>query len=638
VVKFNSGRYTFFHSVSDIDGALVPGQEALDAGVIQLGTNPVSGGDTMIANPGGLNRAKVVVYSGANVLRGQPLFFGSNDLVFNDDSAYLRIAIQNTLNTNILLNGAQFQLQDDLRMGGSSVIVGDGIVDFNFRRLSLGGANSVWDGNLLFAVPDLQFNGAVVLNGIWFFYGETGNQLNGNGTVIDLSGGGVLWILEGSDIAFSSVYIKGLGDGEGTIIVDPGATLHFSDVTLEMDSDYVVRSGTWQIDGPTTVITRDHILQFADSDDGSTSGKLIVNNTSLNYNTGVKEDNFNIRPRLSEDLDHKYVEEIGSGLIAALYFNPISSFNYLNGNAANRVQPTRAVTTKTPTTKAVTRYVMVGPDRPLPINPVLDDQGHITYDVTIDGNSYFMGFTRTDQKVLIVTANVQATTQNIIMRELSPDHIQLEDGATLTFGDQTNIVLAKNEKLTYPWYCTGNVLLRGSGAILDLSNGGALVVKGANSTLMLDSVIITGVTGNNIRCLDASSKIIFKNVKLIFSGDATYDTGGIDIMDDVTMVGPNALTYRSDQPFRILANSTLYWLRGFGFMYAPISGSSNLFNLLDYTSILWLDEATFVAEGAGVTLTTGQFYLRDQNYQSGKIILDPSLTVDAPGGATFESI
>jgi hypothetical protein len=87
-----------------------------------------------------------------------------------------------------------------------------------------------------------------------------------------------------------------------------------------------------------------------------------------------------------------------------------------------------------------------------------------------------------------------------------------------------------------------------------------------------------------------------------------------------------------------LANSTLYLIRNVGFTYAPASGAGNLFQLLDYTSILLLDEATITAAGAGFTLTTGQFYLRDQNYQSGVITLDPSLTVDSPAGATFEPI
>ena len=138
-IRFKRGVYSFFNSQSELDGVLEP--QGVDSLIKLAETEEIDGG-TMIANPGGLSRTKLKTLPGVNLLRGQPLFFGVSDIELYDKSTLLAFAIQNTLNTNITLNGGQMFLQDDLRLGDDSVVLDSGYVVFNNRRLSLGGKQS----------------------------------------------------------------------------------------------------------------------------------------------------------------------------------------------------------------------------------------------------------------------------------------------------------------------------------------------------------------------------------------------------------------------------------------------------------------------------------------------------------------
>jgi hypothetical protein len=623
-IKFDHGVYTFFNSVSDVSAVLNPNRN-----MVQLEAVDINGTDgTMIANPGGLNGVRVDAIQGVNFLRGQPLFFGTDDILLRDESTILSVAIQNTLNTNVWLREGVLLLQDDLRLGDDSVIKDSGHVIFNKRRLSLGGKISVWNGDILWqSAQDMQMNSAVTLNGKWSFLGE--NQINGNGNVIDIANGGSIAVLGGSILRLAGVQIKGLGI-LGKIALAPDAVLILSDVVIEMESDYDVTSGKIMIEGNSSIITKDHLLTFKDSADGLTRGKLIVDRVSLTYDPASSIDNLNIRPMLIQDPEHKYIEVLGNAEIRAYRADPLTFHNYKFASALQR-------------------YSIVAPYRPFQIYPVTNpDTNELEYDVEINGNTNFLGFTKTNEKILIVSENVKAKTTNIHMRDLSPQHIKLETGSSIVFGDQTQVNIARNEVLDYPWVFENNTILRGGGNILELGPNGAIVLQGQNSQLLLDGIVIKGISAEKIRCLDNSSKIVLQDVKWIQDGDFTYNLGGLEILNDVYMIGGFTIDavgdyfylnfdYRSSQPLRINLNSTLWLTRDMYLTIAPIDDNTGILQLEGPSAALSMDQATLAATNpSGIDLQTGRLVLRDYNYFIGNIRIGNNVILDQPTGVTLE--
>lgn len=627
-IQFNRGIYNFFNSISEVQGVLVP-----DINTIQLGADANNDGGTMIANPGGLATVLVQNLPGRDILRGQPLFFGPNDLTIKDPTTILAIAVQNTVNTNITLNGGALFLQDDLCLGDDAIIVDNGTVVFNNRRLSLGGKKSQWDGRIIWdSTLDLTLNSAITLNGTWIFTGAEG-QINGNGNVIDLAGGGSIIVAEDSILRLAAVQIKGLGAG-GFIKLLPNSTLVLTNAVLEMDGDFNFDAGTVLVEGNSTVVTKGFIMSFVDGPNGS-KGKLVVDRVGLKYDTLATIDQLNIRPALINDPNREHVEIFGNGDIGTIRQDTVSFHNYRSEGT-------------------LLKYAIVAPYRKFEIFPeVIGDsqtgESQLNYKVIVNGNTNFMGFTHTSQKIFTVTENVHATLQHITMRDLSPKHIQFDPGSHLVFGEGTDISLAENEKLDYPWIFEGNVKLYGGGKTLELEGDGEIVLRGENSVLLLDGLVLKGVTHRNIRCLRDSSKIKLRNVKWIQKGDFFYTMGALDILDDVSMIGSFvedpinntfrffSFNYESTQPFTILNNATLQLTRNMNFTYAPVNAAQDLLVLADPSSALFLNQSTLAAP-TGLTLSTGQLIVRDRNFISGNITFDSSLLINISSGATLEQI
>ncbi len=611
-IRFNRGAYTFFNSISDLNGSLSPASN-----IISLDFDPADAGGTMIANPGGLARVQVFAKPGLNLMRGQPLFFGAQDLTLQNNTTGLAVAVQNTVNTNIRLNGGVLFLQDDLRLGDDSVILDSGTVIFNNRRLSLGGKASNWNGRIIWdASLDLQINSAITLNGEWIFFGEEG-QINGNGNVIDIANGGSIVVLEGSLLRMAGVHIKGLG-ALGSIKLAKDATLVLSDVVIEMEADYNFDSGTILVEGNSTIITKNYILSFIDGPDGAV-GKLIVDRVALTYDTLASIDQLNIRPPLIQDPMRNHIEIIDQGEIRTIRSDTVTFHNY-------RSEP------------LLQKYAIVAPYRKFEVFPEVNNM-NFNFNVVIDGNTNFLGFTRTDEGIFIITDGVQATTQNITMRDLSPKHVVFKPGSSLTFGDKTTISFARNETLDYKWVFEGSTILKGAGNILELGPNGEIEVRGPNATLLLDGITIKGITGNKIRCLQNSSRIILKNVKWIQSGNAVYRNGGISVLDDSAMSGGFgfAFNYLSTEPFNILSNATFSLVRDMVFNLAPTNNATNILQPADASAVLLLDQATLGAT-PGQTIAAGRVVVRNRNFVQGSVTFGPGVILDKPSGATLEQI
>lgn len=561
--------------------------------VIELGYNPdPTDFDFFIANPGGL-RHKILIKPAGYFLRGQPLFFGKNDIVLQDNTTLLSIAIQNTLNTNIILNGGYLLLQDDLRLGDDAILKGGGLVVFNNRKLSLGGASSTWSDDIKwYSTLDLQLNNETILNGTWAFYGD--GLINGNGNVLDISGGGTIAIMPYSTLRLSGVKLKGLGSGN--LLMGEGSSLIITDVEIEMNSNFTFDSGDVYVIGDSTVITKNYTLTFASNEESGTKGTLTVDRVALTYDTLSYSDSHNIRPTTDEDPAHEFVKVIGGGSIRTLRVESISFTNF--GNKYNKLM----------------RYAILWPERPMIIHPGVDDQGLPLYDINIDGNTQFIGFTASDEPLLFIEDKVNVVFENIYFRDFDPSYLDLGEDSSFILGDNSSMRFWQDTTLDYPLVFQGNTILNGGGIILDLLEGGEIVLKGENSTLLIQGITIKNVSDKKIRCESSTSKIIFQDVKWIQSGDYSFEIGAFEILNDFILYGDGYIfNLTTDKVCTIYPNSMMKFMWGIEFNYEPTDKNKNLLQLVDNTSALAFEEALFSAPD-GIQLIKGRLIITKENY------------------------
>jgi hypothetical protein len=592
--SFMSGRYEpNMFNIEELTPFYDPTELDASTGVLELGFNPDPVDfDFLIANPGGL-RHKLFIKSGSYLLRGQPLFFGKNDIVLEDEATLLGIGVQNTLNTNIILNGGVLYLQDDLRLGDDAILKGGGTVVFNNRRISLGGAASTWNDDILwYSALDLQLNNQTILNGTWSFVGD--GQINGNGNVLDIAGGGTIAVMPFSTLRLSGVKLKGLGSGN--FFMGTGSALVLSDVEIEMNANFTFDSGDVYVIGDSSVITKNHTMRFATNEEAGTKGTLTVDRVALTYDTLSFGDTHNIRPTTDEDPSREFIRIDGGGTIRTLRVESISFTSF--GSKNNKLM----------------RYAIVWPDRPMIIYPGVNDEGIPQYDINIDGNTQFIGFTDADEPLLFVEPNVHAVFDNVFFREFDPIHLQLGEGASLTWGNNSSVRLWRDSTLNYPWVFQGNTMLRGGGAILTLGEEGEIVLKGENSTLLIEGITIKDINNRKIRCEDPTSKIIFQNVKWVQNDDYVYDVGSLEVLNDFILYGNGFLfSLQPTQECVVHPDSMLKFMWGITFNYDPVSLNKNLLRLTGRSSALAFEEAIFSAPN-GIQLTKGRLILTKENY------------------------
>ncbi len=102
-------------------------------------------GNKTIHAQNGLFVQSVSVSSTGNRIEGQPLF--ASDVTLLNSSAQLTVALQRAVNKNIVLNGGTLDIDDNLYFLDAKTITGNGTVDLNGDRLSLGGKEFSWSSN-----------------------------------------------------------------------------------------------------------------------------------------------------------------------------------------------------------------------------------------------------------------------------------------------------------------------------------------------------------------------------------------------------------------------------------------------------------------------------------------------------------
>lgn len=161
---------------------------------------------------------------------------------------------------------------------------------------------------------------------------------------------------------------------------------------------------------------------------------------------------------------------------------------------------------------------------------------------------------------------------------------------------------------TNPLQCQGECVIDGKGYVLDLSGTTSLAVD-SGASVLLQNLIIKGVSAGNILCLDGNGTVSLENVTLLLDADYSFTQGSLEILENVIIGGPHVFTYKSSKKSTIKSHAKLVFDSGMTLKYDAPTTAKDLLAMEDATSILYLHETTLHSTTTGLRLTKGTLVL-----------------------------
>lgn len=141
----------------------------------------------------------------------------------------------------------------------------------------------------------------------------------------------------------------------------------------------------------------------------------------------------------------------------------------------------------------------------------------------------------------------------------------------------------------------GKCSLIGRNNTLSLASTCTLQIDNA-STLLLKDITVKTMNSTHINCITDNSTLSLSNATLVLGNDYLFQTGALDIANDVHLQGPGrTFYYLSNQPCTIGAQSSLTLDNALIFQYNPQLPSPTLLQFIDNSSQLVLLGSTLSA-------------------------------------------
>jgi len=195
---------------------------------------------------------------------------------------------------------------------------------------------------------------------------------------------------------------------------------------------------------------------------------------------------------------------------------------------------------------------------------------------------------------------------------------------TPIYWDAGRVHIRSKISLSNTWTVSGNCMLNGYGQILDLGDYGRIVVE-RGSTLTLRDIYITGISGNKIRCLDNSGKVILDHVYFNLEEDFGFNLGSFEVADTFKIEGGYTFTYQSNLASTIKSGATMKLGDGVIFSYKPSCASSDLICFESSSAKIALDGATLHSTQTGLHLIKGKLEV------SGDCYISSDATIESEG-------
>lgn len=203
---------------------------------------------------------------------------------------------------------------------------------------------------------------------------------------------------------------------------------------------------------------------------------------------------------------------------------------------------------------------------------------------------------------------------------------------TVRFQD-TKLVLNNDVTISSSITFTGICYIEGNGHQLIMGANSGIKV-GNNSTLLLHNVILNGVSGTNVQCLNDFGLLILDDATWIQKANSSFVLGALQFRNDVTMTGKSTFAYQTLKTSLVNSNATLLLDTGFTFSYDPVRlNSKTLLQFSNATASLFLNSSTLHATGTGLNLTRGSIVIRGDSIFSsetkiiGNAVIDQGITL-----------
>lgn len=168
--------------------------------------------------------------------------------------------------------------------------------------------------------------------------------------------------------------------------------------------------------------------------------------------------------------------------------------------------------------------------------------------------------------------------------------------------------------LTNTVICSGTTAINGNGNVLTLGIGGAIQID-SSSSLTMKNVILKGITGGNVFCVDGTGEVIAQGVAWIQDGNYTFSQGALAITSNLDCIGNGyTFNYTSGQPWMIQSGASMVIDYGLTFNYDPISEDPSLFTFADQSATLEINGGTLAVGSGGLQLTVGTLFIENESF------------------------
>jgi hypothetical protein len=575
-IIFENGYYTDDGRSMLLNAEIDPSKNPYNGHSIALG-----GGKTFAASSG-VKIGELTITGTGNILTGRPDFNG--DISLTNSAAKLRLNIDGKLNANIVLNGGEIILDDDLKFSDGYQFFGEGNIILNGNGISFGGESLLMESTLNFdGGTDVSLNSRTQLSSVWSF--SLDSLLEGHGHTLEFLSGGALLQKGDKTLDIASVNMRGVGvaTADQFRFEIKAGQMRMTNVNMEFVADYTQSNGGFYVEGPTRFTLKDKIFTLDTNASMTIDGVTLVTDKMELGGAGQ------IVPSVA---DNFYLSTINNGRIMEID-SPVG-LDWLDHGPSN-------IHLSSNTTMSYD--FKISPDHKLNL------KGNMTF----DGASHKIECSRENIALITLDAGVTVTMQDVLIEGLKSSHLSLGAGAHLSFGNGTRVALAQNDDLAVTWTFEGSSSLYGAGTALTLVSGGEIYV-GSSGNCTVQNLNVLGVQGDRIRCQSDSESFIFHDSSLVLSGNYTLDQGLFVVDGKFDLKGPYQFAYQSSMGSTINSNSELFVGRDVTFKYNPSASFKNLIVMNDATSKFHLDGCTLDISSTGLQLTNGTVVISNQNY------------------------
>ncbi len=212
---------------------------------------------------------------------------------------------------------------------------------------------------------------------------------------------------------------------------------------------------------------------------------------------------------------------------------------------------------------------------------------------------------------------------------------------SLTF-DNVAIFFNTDVRLHAPMQFRGACKINANGKFLTLCGNSAIVLRPGTS-LVLEDVMLYGLSGNNLRCMTDNGALTIHNSILSMSGDYTFSRGSILFEKDVAITGTTRFIYGSGLTSTIASLAKLFLEQDLTFSYAPRRANGDLLYFTDATATLHFNGCSLFSTRTGLQFTTGTLIFDDKVTVSSQarnaaeaIKLGSNVNIIVKGGATLD--